>query len=896
MAKKRVYEMAKELGLSNKEVVDKLQALGFDVKSHSSSLEDVEADAAMSRIRGETAEPEAPKKVAAPAGVVRRRRKKTAGDTEVVTETRIVPGAPQAQEEVVRTTEQPVAPEPEEVPAEVAAEGIEAEAAAEGEAAGVEAAAEGETPAVAAEGESQAAASAEAGTNGGAAAKSDPNLPAVNEGEVVSVEDRLKEPTATQAVVISRPLIPVAPKVPPAPRTAGGPGRRIGPVKEYQVVSDALGRGREFVDVTKDKGKRKTPGGERRAKEAFSKRELMTMARSRAFVPMRGRKRRPTKKGKKTEVTQAAAHKRIIRVEETIQVAELAKGMGVRLTDVIRKLMQLGAPATANQSIDVETAQLVADEFEYTVVKTGIELEDILETAPEGEEIEGGESRPAVVTVMGHVDHGKTSLLDYIRKSRVASGEAGGITQHIGAYSVPVGEGSITFLDTPGHEAFTAMRARGAQVTDVVILVVAADDSIMPQTVEAINHAKEAGVPLVVAVNKCDLPQANPERVRQGLTEHGLVPEEWGGDVMVVDVSAKSGEGVDKLLDAVNLQAEVLELKANPEAPAQGVVIEAKVEKGRGPVASVLVKNGTLHKGDVIFTGTHYGKIRALLDDTGKPIKDVGPGLPAEVLGLDGVPSAGDKFYTAKDEKAARELAAKNAEKAHVEGLGGDAALDKRMSLEQLFSAMKESEQKELKLIVKADVQGSTEAVIGALTKLTTEKVKVTVIHQGVGAISESDVMLAAASGAVIVGFNVKPDGKARKTADHEGVDVRAYSVIYDAVDDVKAAMIGLLPPIRKEQSVGHAEVREVFRVSGKGTIAGCAVVDGKVQRSAHIRVLRDKASVFEGRIDGLKRFKEDVREVPTGMECGVSIAGFNDVKAGDVLEVFDIEEVRPTL
>ena len=411
----------------------------------------------------------------------------------------------------------------------------------------------------------------------------------------------------------------------------------------------------------------------------------------------------------------------------------------------------------------METAQLVAEEFEYTVVKTGLELEDILDSAPEGEEVEGGESRPAVVTVMGHVDHGKTSLLDYIRKSRVASGEAGGITQHIGAYSVPVGEGSITFLDTPGHEAFTAMRARGAQVTDVVILVVAADDSIMPQTVEAINHAKEAGVPLVVAVNKCDLPQANPERVRQGLTEHGLVPEEWGGDVMVVDVSAKSGEGVDKLLEAVVLQAEVLELKANPEAPAQGVVIEAKVEKGRGPVASVLVKNGTLHKGDVIFTGTHYGKIRALLDHTGKPIQDVGPGLPAEVLGLDGVPSAGDKFYTANDEKAARELAEKNAEKAHVEGLGGDAALDKRMSLEQLFSAMKESTQKELKLIVKADVQGSTEAVIGALTKLTTEKVKVTVIHQGVGAISESDVMLASASGAVIVGFNVKPDGKARK-------------------------------------------------------------------------------------------------------------------------------------
>ncbi|RMG16216.1 MAG: translation initiation factor IF-2, partial [Deltaproteobacteria bacterium] len=704
-------------------------------------------------------------------------------------------------------------------------------------------------------------------------------------------EEEPKTPTATQAVVISRPKVPVQPKVPPAPR-----GKRIGPVKEYQVVTDSLGRGREFVDVTKDKtGKKKTPGGVRRAKEAFSKTELMAMARERAYVPMRGRKRRPTKKGKKTEVTVAAEHKRVIRMEETITVHDLAQRMGVRMAELIRKLFQLGTPATANQGIDVETAELLAADYGFTVQKVGLELEDVIKAAEPVDESKLV-PRPPVVTVMGHVDHGKTSLLDYIRKSSVAAGESGGITQHIGAYSVPVGDGSITFLDTPGHEAFTAMRARGAQVTDIAVLVVAADDSVMPQTVESINHAKSADVPIVVAINKCDLPQASPDRVRQGLSEHGLIPEEWGGDTIMVEVSAKTGQGIDKLLEMIQLQGELLELKANPDAPAQGIVIEAKVEKGKGPVATVLVKDGTLRRGDIVLSGTEYGKVRAMTDHTGRQVKEAGPGMPVEVQGLSGVPRAGENFYVAKDERAARELAEKNRDRERQKGLAGDAGVDKKKSLKELLAEMEGGAQKELKIIVKADVQGSVEAVNQALQKLSTDKVKVTLIHSGVGAISESDVMLASASGAMIVGFNTKPDAMAKKTADQEKVDIRTYKVIYDAVNDVKAAMEGLLEPIRREKSLGRAEVKEVFRISGKGAIAGCAVVEGKILRSAMIRVIRGKEPIHEGRLDGLKRFKEDVREVPSGMECGISIAGFNDVQQGDILEAFEVEEIRPSL
>jgi translation initiation factor IF-2 len=906
MAKKRVYEMAKELGLSNKELVEKLQGLGFDVRSHSSSLEEVEAEAAVARIRGGNAAPqvEAKPKPAAGVGVVRRRRKVSHGETQVVTETRIVPGQEAADEEVVRTTERP-----EEVPVEaeameaefspgIAAEMPEYETAAEAHA--EQEAVEGDDVATEVRADAGATEDAEAAEpgagpegNGGA-----------SEGESISVATRLQEPTSTQAVVVRRAAIAIKPKVPPAPRAGAGgaPGRRIGPVKEYQVVTDAQGRGREFVDVTKDKAgagakKKPAPGGVRRAKEAYSKTELLSLARERAFIPVRGRKKRPTKKGKKTEITQAAAHKRVIKIEETIQVAELAKQMGVKLVEVIRKLMQMGAPATATQSIDIETATLVAQEFEFEVRKVGVELEDLLHVdgASENGEVEvEGEPRSPVVTVMGHVDHGKTSLLDHIRKAKVAAGEAGGITQHIGAYAVPVGDGSVTFLDTPGHEAFTAMRARGAQVTDLVILVVAADDSIMPQTVEAINHAKASEVPIVVAVNKIDLPQANRERVRQGLTEHALVPEEWGGDTIVVDVSAKTGEGIDKLLEMVLLQAEVLDLRARADVPAQGVVVEAKVEKGRGPVATVLVKEGTLRRGDIAFTGTNYGKIRAMLDDQGKPAKEAGPSTPVEILGLDGVPSAGETFYVVQDEKAARELAERNAEKERTKDMAGP--VRKKATLEDLFSQMKEGEQKDLPLVVKADVQGSIEAVTGSLEKLSGPKAKVRFLHQGVGAISESDVMLAAASNAIIIGFSTKPDAKAKRIAEHEGVQIRTYNVIYDAVNDVKAAMEGLLEPIRKENDIGRAEVRDVFRVSGKGTIAGCAVVDGKFLRGAFVRVLRGKDKVFDGKIDGLKRFKDDVKEVASGFECGVSIANFNDVQQGDVLEAYEVEEIRQTL
>ncbi len=933
MATKRVHEMAKELGLKNKELIEKLKKLGFEVASHSSSLEEVEAEAVMARLRGG----EEPEKVKKPspsggAGVVRRRRKVSRGETEVVTETRIVPGGEARTEEVLRTTERAAAEEVEKAPPAEAPAISEAQSEAELEEkveARVEEEIDGgapseELPGQDADGDlSEAeekpaemasaeeadrdetavadaeAAAAEVEARDGEA-RPDANGHAVAKEEKQAEREekeapRLKEPTSTQAVVVKRAAIPIKPKVPPAAR--GGEGkpsdRRIGPIKEYQVVTDVQGRDRELVDVSRDKaGKKKpSPGGARRAKETYSKTELLSLARERAFIPLRGRKRRPTKKGKKTELTQAAAHKRVVKVEESIQVSDLAKQMGVKLVDVIRKLMQMGSPATANQSIDLDTASLVAQEFDYEVKKVGVGLEDLL-GKPE-KEIEG-QPRPPVVTVMGHVDHGKTSLLDYIRKTKVADGEAGGITQHIGAYSVKVGDGTVTFLDTPGHEAFTAMRARGAQVTDLVILVVAADDSIMPQTVEAINHAKASGVPLVVAVNKCDLPQANPDRVRQGLTEHELVPEEWGGDIIVVDVSAKTGEGIDKLLEMTLLQAELMDLRAPVDNSASGVVVEAKVEKGRGPVATVLVKEGTLSRGEIIFTGQNYGKIRAMLDYTGKNVKQATPSMPVEVLGLNGVPSAGEQFHVVKDEKAARELAERNSQKVRMKDMAGSAR--KKATLEDLFSQMKEGERKDLALVVKADVQGSVEAVIGALEKLSGPKVKLMFLHHGVGAISESDVMLAAASNAIIIGFNVLPDGKAKRLATHEGVQIRTYEVIYDAVNDVKSAMEGLLEPIRKEHDVGKAEVLDVFRISGKGVVAGCKVTQGKIARGLNIRVKREGEKVFDSKVDGLKRFKDDVKEVTSGFECGVSIGGFNAVKQGDILEIYEVEEIRQTL
>ncbi|HEX5091484.1 MAG TPA: translation initiation factor IF-2 [Burkholderiales bacterium] len=583
---------------------------------------------------------------------------------------------------------------------------------------------------------------------------------------------------------------------------------------------------------------------------------------------------------------------REIAVPETIAVGELAHRMSVKAAEVIKALMKLGTMATINQVLDQETAMIVVEEMGHKARASKLEdPEAYLAEAP-GETEVASEPRPPVVTVMGHVDHGKTSLLDYIRRTKVAAGEAGGITQHIGAYHVETPRGVITFLDTPGHEAFTAMRARGAKVTDLVILVIAADDGVMPQTLEAINHAKAGNVPLVVAVNKIDKPEANPEKVKQELLQHGVVPEDLGGDAPFVPVSAKTGEGVDSLLENVLLQAEVLELKAPVEAPGKGVVIEARLDKGRGPVATVLVQSGTLNRGDVVLIGPVYGRVRAMLDESGRAIASAGPSIPVEIQGLSEVPNAGEELAVLPDERKAREIALFRQGKFREVKL----ARQQAAKLENVFEQMGEGEKKVLSLVIKADVQGSQEALVHALTKLSTDEVKVSVVHAAVGGITESDVNLALASRAVVIGFNTRADATARKLLESTGIQVRYYNIIYEAVEEIKAALSGLLAPERKEQVLGLVEVRQVFRISKVGTVAGCYVVDGLVRRNAQVRVLRDNVVIHTGEIDSLKRFKDDAREVKAGFECGMSLKNFSEVKEGDQFEVFEVLEVARTL
>jgi translation initiation factor IF-2 len=566
--------------------------------------------------------------------------------------------------------------------------------------------------------------------------------------------------------------------------------------------------------------------------------------------------------------------------------------MSVKAAEVIKALMKLGTMATINQVLDQETAIILVEEMGHKA--KAAKLDDPESYLAETDEPVQTElkPRPPVVTVMGHVDHGKTSLLDFIRRTKVAAGEAGGITQHIGAYHVETPRGVVTFLDTPGHEAFTAMRARGAQATDIVILVVAADDGVMPQTVEAINHAKAAEVPLVVALNKIDKHEANPEKVKQELLTHGVVPEEYGGDSPVVPVSAKTGQGVDSLLEQVLLQAEVLELKASTEAPAKGVVIEARLDKGRGPVATLLVQSGTLNRGDIVLTGAVYGRVRAMLDENGKPVQSAGPSIPVEVQGLSEVPTAGEEMMVIADERKAREIAN------FRQGKFRDVKFAKQHAtkLENMFGQMAEGEKKVLTLVIKSDVQGSQEALVHALTRLATEEVKVTVVHAGVGAITESDVNLAMAARAVIIGFNARADATARKLIESAGIQVRYYNIIYDAVEEIKAALSGMLAPERKESVLGLVEVRQVFRISKIGTVAGCYVQEGLVKRSAQVRVLRDNVVIHTGDIDSLKRFKDDVREVKAGFECGMSLKNFSDIKEKDQFEVFETVEVARTL
>lgn len=587
-----------------------------------------------------------------------------------------------------------------------------------------------------------------------------------------------------------------------------------------------------------------------------------------------------------------AAVNRDVRIGETITVAELAQKMAIKATEIIKTMMKMGSMVTINQVLDQETAQLVAEEMGHKVVLIREnELEHQVLADRDGEDVKL-EPRAPVVTIMGHVDHGKTSLLDYIRRTKVAAGEAGGITQHIGAYHVETDNGMITFLDTPGHAAFTAMRARGAKATDIVVLVVAADDGVMPQTIEAIQHAKAGGVPLIVAVNKMDKPEADIDRVKSELSQHGVMSEEWGGDNMFVFVSAKTGMGVDELLEGILLQAEILELKAVRDGMAAGVVVESQLDKGRGPVATVLVQEGTLRQGDIVLCGLEYGKIRAMKDENGKSITEAGPSIPVEILGLSGVPSAGDEATVVRDERKAREVAL------YRQGKFRDIKLarQQKSKLENMFANMTEGEVKELNIVLKSDVQGSLEAIVDSLTRLSTEEVKVNIIASGVGALTETDATLAAASNAIMVGFNVRADAQARKTIESESVDLRYYSVIYDLIDEVKSAMSGMLSPEFKQEIIGLAEVRDVFKSPKLGAIAGCMVTEGIVKRSAPIRVLRENVVIYEGELESLRRFKDDVSEVRNGMECGIGVKNYNDVRVGDQIEVFETVEVARTL
>jgi translation initiation factor IF-2 len=725
--------------------------------------------------------------------------------------------------------------------------------------------------------------------------------------EARAAEEAARQAAETETVTEAEPLTEVEPLTeaePPAePEPAAAEAVEAEPEAAAEEVAEEVAAQPEPVapapepappPAAEKKGRR----GEREPRPGRGKRDELHVAENR-----RGRRKREVHRPKKVRTSTSGQHaferptapvKRELNIPETITVGELAQAMSVKAADLIKVMMQMGSMVTINQVLDQDTAILVVEEMGHTASAAAPddpEARLLREQQEPGGEIDQA-PRPAVVTVMGHVDHGKTSLLDFIRKAKVAAGEAGGITQHIGAYRVKTDKGVITFLDTPGHEAFTAMRARGAHATDLVILVVAADDGVKPQTVEAIHHARNAQVPIVVAINKIDKEDADLDRVKQDLATQDVIPEEWGGEVLMVPVSAKTGQGVDDLLDSILLQAELLDLQAGTTGPAAGLVVEARLDKGRGPVATVLVQKGTLHNGDTILAGRETGRVRAMSDEAGKRIKEAGPATPVEIQGLSGVPTAGDEVLVVSDERKAREIALFRQGKHKEVKL----ARQQAAKLENMFQQMDEGAVKSLNLLVKADVQGSVEALTESLEKLSTDEVRVKVVHGMVGGINESDVNLALASNAIIVGFNVRADAAARRLIESEGVDVHYYNVIYDVVDEVKAAMSGMLSPEIKEEMLGHAEVREVFRAPRIGTIAGCFVTEGVIQRNQSVRVLRDNVVIFEGQIDSLRRFKEDVAEVKAGLECGIGVKNYNDIKEGDQLEVFKTVEVRPKL
>ena len=838
MAKKRVHELAKELGLENKELIAHLERLGITVKSHASSLEDSEIERVKEDLQAKSPRQIVEERIK--TTVIRRRAVRAPMEESPVEE---VP----AQKAEHSAPEKKTVKQKEESPATVA-KGTEVK-------------------------------------------KEIPLKPAVHE----AVAEKPKKPVIVpvKPPVFSKHKITRAETTKEIPQKAPlKPGERIvGPPADKTIKREfekPKKRGKAPVEVFIEEEK-EIPRRKILEKKIDKKLRKQDDDREVIFSKWREEKKATPVKMKKTEITVPKAIKRRIKIGDTIFVGELAKRMGVKVSEVINKLIAMGVMATINQSIDFDIASLIATEFSFQVEPADSEFnESVLKTPILAENLK---PRAPIVTIMGHVDHGKTSLLDVIRQTNVIAGEAGGITQAIGAYHVHINGRDIVFLDTPGHEAFTAMRARGAQVTDIVVLVVAADDGVMGQTIEAINHSKVAGVPIIVAINKIDKPGADPEKIKQALTEHGLLSEKWGGETIFCEVSAKKKTGIEELLELILLQADVMELKADPDLSARGVIIEAKLDRGRGPVATVLIQQGTLRTGDAFVSKTEFGRVRAMINDQGRRVKEAKPSMPVEVIGFSSVPQTGAEFFCVEDEKKARNIADYWIRKAREKELSASS----KITLEQLYQKIKEGV-KDLNVIIKADVQGSIEAISDALHKLSTDDVHMKAIHSSTGAISETDVMLASASNAIIIGFNVRPDARVVEIAQQEGVEIKLYDIIYNVIADVRAAMEGLLEPEYKEVVTGRAEVRELFKVPKIGIIAGCHVTDGKIVRSAGIKLVRDSIVIFDGKMLSLRRFKDDAKEVLADFDCGIGIEGFNDIRIGDVIEAYIIETLERKL
>lgn len=865
MSKMRVYELAKELRMDSHELVERLQGAGFFINNHMSALDGDEVGRARDYLSGATSEVFEEKRIK--PTVIRRRKKLVPKVQEPIEQEE-----PTAAEEATPSPEE-VAPLPEEEPKRVLEEAQEGEAKEEPSDEPVVEKVEPEPQAPSPESK---------------VVRREHKVPVV---QPKVVKKKKGKPKTIPAKIIKMPDIPPPePKVqePTLPKTRAD----VTPFPKEAFIAEPEGKRERKVETREEKEVSPRKEYRRRKKEIFERKDLYGEERKYGFVgraKVKKKDKLDRKRFKQTEITVPKASKRRIKVPDVISVAELARRMGVKAAQLIKKLMELDMKATLNQAIDFDSAALVASEFEYELGLETFDEQQIL--AGEEDRAEDLTQRPPVITIMGHVDHGKTSLLDYIRKTRVIDKEAGGITQHIGAYYVSTPKGDVVFLDTPGHEAFTAMRARGAKVTDLIVLVVAADDGVMAQTAEAIDHAKAAQIPIVVAVNKMDKANADPEKVKRDLSNYGLLSEEWGGDTLFNYMSAKSGDGVDELLESILLQSEILEAKANYKKSARGTIIEARLDKNRGPVATLLIRSGTLHQGDFFVCGESFGRVRAMLNDRGQKIKSATPSMPVEIYGISGVPMAGDDFTVVPDEKTAKLVSGHRSE-ASVDVARGQNAL----RLENLFERIAEGEVKELNIIVKADVQGSLEALQDNLVKLSTDEVKLKVIHGATGAATESDVMLASASKAIIICFNVRTNPTVRTLAEKEQVDVRFYDVIYKVIEDVRSAMTGLLEPIYSETIIGRADVKQVFHVSKVGTIAGCYVTDGKVERGSKVRLLREEVVVYDGSVASLKRFKDDAKEALAGFECGVGLDNYNDIKPGDVLEFYALEEMKAEL